>query len=200
MDYKGVERSMRPLLLKALPKYLQDQLLARGDVNVTKCLLEACIEAAPGWQQDKGVVLGMLQFPKTANAPTEALKILGAWRQAWQRTAELKLSRPDPTLMMTGLRQVVLKVERENQDFKFRFNTYLNEANLPFQVDEAKLLKLWEYLLGEMREMSTGSGAMPIAAGMDGRPSKGKSKGAERAKGGGDQDRGKGTGATAKET
>ena len=78
LDYKEVERSMRPLLLKALPKYLQDQLLARGEVNVTKCLLEACIEAAPGGQEDKGVVLGMLQFPKTANAPTEALKILRA--------------------------------------------------------------------------------------------------------------------------
>ena len=189
--YKDIERSIRPMILKTLPKYLQDQLLARGDVNVTKCLLEACIEAAPGGQEDKGAVLGMLQFPRTANSPAEALKILRSWRQAWQRTAELQVTRPDSTLMLVGLRQVVAKVEKENQDFKFRSSTYLNENSLPFQVDEPKLLRLWEYLLGEMREMAAGtnSGLFPIAAAGFAGKGKDKGKGFGKAKGGDDRPR-----------
>ena len=140
--YKEVERVVRPLMIAATPKYVQDQLLARGDVTVTKCVVECCIEAAPGGLEDKGTVLATLQFPRAAASPAEALRILRVWRQAWLRTDELHISRPDASLMLVGIRTVVGKADAGNADLRFRTATYLHEVQLPFQVDEDKLLKL----------------------------------------------------------
>ena len=115
---------------------------------------------------DKGCVLAALQLPRTGARAVEALRALRYWRQAWLRTYELKAIRPDPTLMLTGLRQIVTKVDAANSDFKLRSSTYLHDERLPFQVDEPKLLHLWEYYLGEMCELAASHGVAPAAASM----------------------------------
>ena len=97
--YDHIEKAVRPMIITAMPKYLQDQLLARGEVTCLKCVYESCVESAPGGMEDKSEVLSTLQFPKTAQSAPEAMKLLRVWRQAWHRTEELRISRPDATLM-----------------------------------------------------------------------------------------------------
>ena len=155
--FPQVERSIRPLIIKTAPKYIQDQLLARGDISVMRAVLEMCIEAAPGGLEDKGTVLSVLQFPRVAGSSIEALRTLRQWRQNWLRTDELRINRPDASLMLVGLKSVIRKVEQQSPEFKFRCSTFQHDAGLPHAVTEEKRLRFWEYLLGEIREQAAGA-------------------------------------------
>ena len=110
-------------------------------------------EGRPGSAQEKGQLLRRIENPDQSNTSHEAVEGLRQWLRHYQRARDLKLTTPDPSVMLRGLDALVKKPVQEAPEVAFRMNLLRYHLKVDFNPSEESVLAVHRALLAEFEQM-----------------------------------------------
>ena len=202
-----VEQHAIGLLVEALPKWLQTELIANRQLDCTAIVFRILTAFQPGGPQEKAVVLQALTSPATGKSAPEALKGLRMWVRLRKRADELEVAQPDPSLLVAAIDLITAEVLKQHPQASFRLASYRHAEQVDVLPTAPKVSGLAQMIQAELEAAVSSStdstkrqrvARMSEDEGGKGDRGKGDAKGSE--KGGGKESKGKSNASGAKAT
>ena len=143
------------LLLGALTADLQTECVTTRMLTAVGLLFTVLVRYQPGGPTEKAAVLSFLSNPPGPANMSEAQSSLRRWLRLYNRTAELQLHYPDPSLLMKGLDKLSHLVSRSGHA-TFRLASYRHSQRLDYEPSQASVLAYAQVLLGEVEQQLLG--------------------------------------------
>ena len=139
------------LILGALTPELQTECVTTRMLTAVGLLFTILVKYQPGGPSEKAAVLAFLSAPDTPQGLVAAQSSLRRWLRLYNRTVELGLSKPDPTLLLRGLDRLGQQASKQSQA-SFRLSAYRFEQRLDYEPTDASVLAYAQVLLGEVEQ------------------------------------------------
>ena len=139
------------LILGALTPELQTECVTTRMLTAVSLLFTILVKYQPGGPSEKAAVLAFLSSPESPQGLIAAQSSLRRWLRLYNRTVELGLSKPDPTLLLRGLDRLGQQASKQSQA-SFRLSAYRFEQRLDYEPTDASVLAYAQVLLGEVEQ------------------------------------------------
>ena len=126
------------LILGALTPELQTECVTTRMLTAVSLLFTILVKYQPGGPSEKAVVLA-LSSPESPQGLIAAQSSLRRWLRLCNRTVELGLSKPDPTLLLRGLDRLGQQASKQSQA-SLRLSAYRFEQRLDYEPTDASVL------------------------------------------------------------
>ena len=143
------------LLLGALTADLQTECVTTRMLTAVGLLFTILMRYQPGGPTEKAAVLSFLSNPVGPANLSESQASLRRWLRLYNRTAELRLHYPDPSLLMKGLDKLSHLVAKTGHA-SFRLSSYRHSQRLDYEPTQASVLAYAQVLLGELEQQLLG--------------------------------------------
>ena len=126
------------MMLQAMTESVRTEMVARAITRSPVALLfRLCTMYQPGGESEKAYILQYLVSPPKAQQATELVTVLRQWERLLLRADNLNIAKPDPSLLVRGLNNLVSEVWAKDKDVTFR--TQLVKSRLGVDVSESNL-------------------------------------------------------------
>ena len=143
------------LILGALTAELQTECVTTRMLTAVGLLFTILVRYQPGGPAEKAAVLSFLSNPANPANMGEAQASLRRWLRLYNRTAELHLHYPDPSLLMKGLDRLSHLVAKSGHT-SFRLSSYRHAQRLDYEPTQKSVLAYAQVLLGEVEQQLLG--------------------------------------------
>ncbi|CAL1129313.1 unnamed protein product [Cladocopium goreaui] len=126
-----LERRASTLLLMAVPEPQREELISSKRLTALSIICQLLVIYQPGGLAEKELILRSLEQPPESANLSEAVQNLRKWSRWRRRAADLRISEPDPFLLLKGLNRIIRKPLEQNRDLSFRISL----ARSTLQVD-----------------------------------------------------------------
>ena len=126
-----LERRAPTLLLMAVPEPQREELISSKRLTALSIICQLLVIYQPGGLAEKELILRSLEQPPESANLSEAVQNLRKWSRWRRRAADLRISEPDPFLLLKGLNRMIEKPLELNRDLSFRISL----ARSTLQVD-----------------------------------------------------------------
>ena len=126
-----LERRASTLLLMAVPEPQREELISSKRLTALSIICQLLVIYQPGGLAEKELILRSLEQPPESANLSEAVQNLRKWSRWRRRAADLRISEPDPFLLLKGLNRMIKKPLELNRDLSFRISL----ARSTLQVD-----------------------------------------------------------------
>ena len=107
----------------------------------------------PGSTTEKSQLLKRVEAPEAANNVSEAVDHLRQWSRYFKRAKDLKLSTPDPSILLKALDGLVRRPLQEHQDITFRMSLLRYHLKVDFAPTEDSIMAMQRAYLAEFEQM-----------------------------------------------
>ena len=148
-----VDRRGASVLLAAVPEEVKKELIASRTRSTLDVLARLMVLYRPGSAQEKGQLLRRIESPEAAGTTQEAVEGLRQWLRYYQRARDLKLSTPDPSIMIRALDNMLKKPIIDNPEVGFRMNLIRYHLRVDVMPTEDNVLAVQRAFLAEFEQM-----------------------------------------------
>eukprot|EP00435_Cladocopium_sp_Y103_P074775 s194_g51.t1 len=152
--YQRLEKRATALLMAAIPKTQQEEVIAGKDVSTMGILGRLMLSYQPGGLSEKAAILTALDSPEEAQGLQQAVGGLRRWLRWHRRAGEVGVVRPDATLQVKGLGRLMKKVLRDNADLAFRIQLAKSSLQIDTTPTEASFMTFANHLLAEVEQIA----------------------------------------------
>ena len=146
------------LILGALTADLQTECVTTRMLTAVGLLFTILVRYQPGGPTEKAAVLSFLSNPTNPSNLSETQSSLRRWLRLYNRTSELHLHYPDPSLPMKGLDRLSHLISRTGHS-SFRLSSYRHAQRLDYEPTQKSVLAYAQVLLGEVEQVTIGTGS-----------------------------------------
>eukprot|EP00439_Symbiodinium_sp_Y106_P008027 s10981_g1.t1 len=105
------------MMLQAMTESVRTEMVARAITRSPVALLfRLCTMYQPGGESEKAYILQYLVSPPKAQQATELVTVLRQWERLLLRADNLNIAKPDPSLLVRGLNNLVSEVWAKDKD------------------------------------------------------------------------------------
>ena len=126
-----LERGASTLLLMAVPEPQREEFISSKRLRALSIICQLLVIYQPGGLAEKELTLRSLEAPPESNNLSEAVQNLRRWSRWRRRAADLRISEPDPFLLLKGLNRIIRRPLEQSRDLSFRISL----ARSTLQVD-----------------------------------------------------------------
>ena len=173
-EYTRVKAIIMEMILKAIPKELATEATQKRFEEPTEVLLMVMTKYQPGSRQEKERLLQQISNPEVGWTIEQSLVNLKLWKRRIERAEELKLTVPDPAILLSSLDAITEKVLSKDHRQKFRIESAREDIKVDIITSKEAVEKLALILEGEL-EQSVSSNITPKVKAVSSEP-KGKGK------------------------
>ena len=139
------------LILGALTTDLQTECVTTRMLTAVGLLFTILVRYQPGGPSEKAAVLSFLSNPTGPETLSDSQASLRRWLRLYNRTAELQLHYPDPSLLIKGLDKLSHLIARSSHA-SFRLASYRHAQRLDYEPTQKSVLAYAQVLLGEVEQ------------------------------------------------
>ena len=139
------------LILGALTPDLQTECVTTRMLSAVGLLFTIFVRYQPGGPSEKAAVLSFLSNPSSPASLSDAQSSLRRWLRLYNRTAELNLHYPDPSLLVKGLDRLGHHISKSS-NAGFRLASYRHAQRLDYEPTQHTVLAFAQVLLGEVEQ------------------------------------------------
>ena len=160
-QYTRLEQRVTSMLLASLPDNLKQDILASRVLNSVNVLFRVMVAGQPGGTAERATLLNFLTQPGTAQGPTEALEKLRKYSRWRSRAEQLKVSLPDPSLLLRAVESIVAGIVSSNtyRELAFRLSVLKLELSLDHVPTHEKVEKFRKQVHAEMELLAVSAQA-----------------------------------------
>ena len=151
------DRRGAALILGAVPEEVKKELVASRSRTTLELLSKLMVMYRPGSTTEKSQLLKRVEAPEAANNVSEAVDYLRQWNRYFKRAKDLKLSTPDPSILLKALDGLVRRPVQDHQDIAFRMSLlrYHLEVDFArvFAPTEDSIMAIQRAYLAEFEQM-----------------------------------------------
>ena len=151
--WSRLDRRGAATLLAATPEDVRKELVAARTKSTLEVLSRLMVIYRPGSAQEKGQLLRKIENPDPSNTSHEAVEGLRQWLRHYQRARDLKLTTPDPSVMLRGLDALVRKPVQDAPEVAFRMNLLRYHLKVDFNPSEESVLAVHRAFLAEFEQL-----------------------------------------------
>ncbi|CAE7813365.1 unnamed protein product, partial [Symbiodinium sp. CCMP2592] len=148
-----VDRRGASVLLGAVPEYVKKELIASRAKSTLDVLARLMVLYRPGSAMEKGQLLKRIETPEPCTTTQDAVEGLRQWLRYYQRAKDLKLSIPDPSILVKALDGMLKKPVADHPDVGFRMNLLRYHLKVDFLPSEDNVLAIHRAFLAEFEQM-----------------------------------------------
>ena len=143
------------LILGALTTDLQTECVTTRMLTAVGLLFTILVRYQPGGPAEKAAVLSFLSNPASPANLGDSQASLRRWLRLYNRTSELQLHYPDPSLLMKGLDRLSHLIAKSGHA-SFRLSSYRHAQRLDYEPTQKSVLAYAQVLLGEVEQQLLG--------------------------------------------
>ncbi|CAE7191630.1 unnamed protein product [Symbiodinium sp. KB8] len=151
--WSRLDRRGAATLLAATPEDVKRELVAARTKSTLEVLSRLMVIYRPGSAQEKGQLLRKIENPEPSSTSHEAVEGLRQWLRHYQRARDLKLTTPDPSVMLRGLDALVKKPVQDAPEAAFRMNLLRYHLKVDFSPSEESVLAVHRAFLAEFEQL-----------------------------------------------
>ena len=129
-DYTKVKSIIYEMVMKALPKGLRTEAIQKRYSDPEAVMLMIMIKYQPGSRKEKEALLQQIQSPPQSEKKDDVLNNLKLWKRRIERANELKISIPDPSILLKALDKITATVIKEDPRRSFRIESAREEIGI----------------------------------------------------------------------
>eukprot|EP00439_Symbiodinium_sp_Y106_P010606 s6827_g1.t1 len=148
-----VDRRGAALILSAVPEDVKKELVASRSRTTLELLSKLMVMYRPGSTTEKSQLLKRVEAPEAANNVSEAVDHLRQWSRYFKRAKDLKLSTPDPSILLKALDGLARRPLQEHQDITFRMSLLRCHLKVDFAPTEDSIMAMQRAYLAEFEQM-----------------------------------------------
>ena len=153
--YQRVEQRGVSLLLGILPEQLRRDVISSRHVTTVSILFKLFVVFQPGGGAERTTLLKSLTEVKVGHSVTELLATMRQWRRWLQRAEELKVTLPDPLILMNVLGKIMDSLAKlGGSQVAYRVSTVRQELLVDQRPEMNSIKDLSEYLQAELEELA----------------------------------------------
>ena len=153
--YQRVEQRGVSLLLGILPEQLRRDVISSRHVTTVSILFKLFVVFQPGGGAERTTLLKSLTEVKVGHSVTELLATMRQWRRWLQRAEELKVTLPDPLILMNVLGKIMDSLAKlGGNQVAYRVSTVRQELLVDQRPEMNSIKDLSEYLQAELEELA----------------------------------------------
>ena len=149
-----LEKRASTLLLMALPEPQREELIASKKLSALSIVCQLLVSYKPGGLAEKELILRSLEVPPEAGSLTEAIQALRRWSRWRRRAAELRISEPDPYLLLKGLNRIIKKPLENNRELTFRISLARSMLQVNSTPSSTSVTSFAQHLLAEFEQIA----------------------------------------------
>ena len=143
------------LLLGILPEQLRRDVISSRHVTTVSILFKLFVVFQPGGGAERTTLLKSLTEVKVGHSVTELLATMRQWRRWLQRAEELKVTLPDPLILMNVLGKIMDSLAKlGGSQVAYRVSTVRQELLVDQRPEMNSIKDLSEYLQAELEELA----------------------------------------------
>ena len=153
-QYARLEQRVTSMLLASLPQNLKQDILASRVLSSVNVLFRVMVAGQPGGTAERATLLNFLTQPGTAQNPADALEKLRKYSRWRSRAEQLKVSLPDPSLLLRAVENIVAGIVSSStyRELAFRLSVLKLELSLDHvptheKVEKFRFMPGWSCLL-----------------------------------------------------
>ena len=139
------------LILGALTPDLQTECVTTRMLSAVGLLFTIFVRYQPGGPSEKAAVLSFLSNPTSPASLSDAQASLRRWLRLYNKTSELNLHYPDPSLLVRGLDRLSHHISKSS-NAGFRLASYRHAQRLDYEPTQHTVLAFAQVLLGEVEQ------------------------------------------------
>ena len=151
--WKRLEKRASTLLLMAVPEGQREELAASKRLSSLSILCQLMVSYKPGGLAEKELILRSLESPGESSNLQEAVQALRRWSRWRRRAAELKISEPDPYLLLKGLNKIIRKPLENNRELNFRISLARSMLQVDSTPTASSVTSFAQHLLAEFEQI-----------------------------------------------
>ncbi len=152
--WKRLERKASSLLLMSLPLAQREDLVSSKKVTAMQIICQLLVQYQPGGLGEKELILKSLESPGEATTTAEAVQNLRRWQRWRRRAKELKVTEPDPFLLVRGLSRIIKKPLEQHRDLSFRISLARSTLQIDATPTAETVGSFAMHLLAEFEQMT----------------------------------------------
>ena len=149
-----LEKRASTLLLMAVPDPQREELIASKKLSALSIVCQLLVSYKPGGLAEKELILRSLELPPEAASLTEAIQALRRWSRWRRRAAELRISEPDPYLLLKGLNRIIKKPLENNRELTFRISLARSMLQVDSTPSSTSVTSFAQHLLAEFEQIA----------------------------------------------
>ena len=163
--FQRIEQRGVAMLLAALPDQLRRDLVSARNLSVVQILYKLHVTYQPGGGAEKTQLLKNLVETKFPAGLHDLLTQVRLWRRWLSRAEELRVSLPDPIVLMVTVQRMIDGVAKlGGAQVAFRIANVRQELKVDYLATMESVQELAEYVQAELEEMALTSGPKAAAA------------------------------------
>ena len=145
------------MMLQAMTESVRTETVARAITRSPVALLfRLCTMYQPGGESEKAYILQYLVSPPKAQQATDLVAVLRQWERLLLRADNLNIAKPDPSLLVRGLNNLVSEVWAKDKDVTFRTQLVKSRLGVDVSPTWESALQLHQHLRAESENLVNG--------------------------------------------
>ena len=151
--WSRLEKRASTLLLMAVPEGQREDLISSKRLTALGIICHLLVIYQPGGLAEKELILRSLEQPvETSNLP-EAVQSLREWMRWRRRASDLKISEPDPFILLKGLNRIIRKPLENHRDLSFRISLARSTLQVDATPTSSSVTSFALHLLAEFEQV-----------------------------------------------
>ena len=162
-----LERRVMTLLLASMKKPAKDDAVTHRILDVPSLLYRLHVLYQPGGVSERAAILKHLEGKAVGDNVHDCITALRKWRRYIERAESMRVSVPDPSILLGAVELIVKKVMESFPEVKFRTALMKNELQLQANPTLDGILRFHTHVLAELQMVApaqTSSAATTLKA------------------------------------
>ena len=151
--WSRLERRASTLLLMAVPEGQREDLISSKRLSALGIVCQLLVIYQPGGLAEKELILRSLEQPAEATGLPEAVQSLRKWMRWRRRASDLKISEPDPFILLKGLNRIIRKPLEAHRDLSFRISLARSTLQVDATPTSSSVTSFALHLLAEFEQV-----------------------------------------------
>ena len=151
--WSRLERRASTLLLMAVPEGQREDLISSKRLSALGIVCQLLVIYQPGGLAKKELILRSLEQPAETTGLPEAVQSLRKWMRWRRRASDLKISEPDPFILLQGLNRIIRKPLEAHRDLSFRISLARSILQVDATPTSSSVTSFALHLLAEFEQV-----------------------------------------------
>ena len=148
--WASLERRVMTLLLGSMKKPAKDDAVTHRILDVPSLLYRLRVLYQPGGISERAAILKHLEGKSISDNVHECIAALRKWRRYIERAESMRVSIPDPSILLGAVELMIKKVMDMCPEVKFRVALMKNELQLQGNPTLDSILRFHTHILAEL--------------------------------------------------
>ena len=149
-----LERRAAGMLMAAIPQSVREEVVSTRRVTVLGIITKLLVVYQPGGLAEKSLIFTSLESPKEETTLQGAVQALRRWIRWRRRAMDVKVSVPDPTVLMKGLSKMTKRILNSHQELAFRISLARNTLQVDSIPTHTSVEKIANHMLAEFEQVA----------------------------------------------